>query len=168
MRMPKRKSEQNRRYTDNDNHISPAKLQELKDEVEKLEKYVRPKVVEDLTAAREMGDLSENAAYSYAKGKLMGIDRRLHELNEKIKYAIVIEGGAAEDGSICIGCSVTVKVNGKEKTFEITGSQETDPGTGRISHSSPVGQALIGLKAGDCCTVVIRDRRVCYEIIDVE
>ncbi len=166
--MPQRKSEQSRKYDGSDNHVTPSKLQELRDEVEKLEQRIRPKVVEDLTAAREMGDLSENAAYSYAKGKLMGIDRRLHELKDKIKHAIVIEGGAGKDGSVCIGCTVTVSVNGRQKSFEITGSQETDPGTGRISHSSPVGQALLGLKAGDATAVQIGDREVEYEIIDVK
>jgi transcription elongation factor GreA len=165
--MPQRKSEQNRKYDNDDKFITTTKLQELKDEVEKLEKRIRPRVVEDLTAAREMGDLSENAAYSYAKGKLMGIDRRLHELKEKIKYAVVIERGAGADGTIRIGCQVTVRVNDKEKTFEITGSQETDPGSGRISHTSPVGQALLGHRAGETVSVKIGDREVAYDIIEV-
>jgi transcription elongation factor GreA len=168
MRLPQRKSEQNRRHDDGDNLMSAQKLKDLQGEVLKLEKYVRPKVVEDLTAAREMGDLSENAAYSHAKGKLMGIDRRLHELKEKIKHAVIITGGAGTNGTVRIGCRVTVRIGEKEKTFEITGSQETDPSGGRISHRSPVGQALLGLAAGDTAVVSIDDRKVTYEIISVE
>ncbi|MFH1047466.1 MAG: GreA/GreB family elongation factor [Patescibacteria group bacterium] len=168
MQIPKRKSEQQRKHGDSDNYLSAEKIQELKQEIVKLEKFVRPKVVIDLTAAREMGDLSENAAYSYAKGKLMGIDRRLFEIKERIKNAIVIEQGAGEDGTVCIGCTVTVQVNGKKKRFIITGSQEADPSSGRISHSSPVGQLLLGHRAGETVSLKIGDREVEYLIQEVE
>lgn len=168
MQIPKRKSEQNRKHNDGDNYLTAERIQELKDELKKLEKYVRPKVVIDLTAAREMGDLSENAAYSYAKGKLMGIDRRIFIINEKLKSAIVIERGTGKDGTVCIGCTVTVLMNGKKRAFDITGSQETDPGTGRISHSSPVGAALMNRKAGETITVKAGDREINYKIIEVK
>lgn len=166
MRIPKRKSEQNRRYGPQDNYVSPERLQEMKDELEKLKKRVRPKVVEDLTAAREMGDLSENAAYSHAKGRLSGIDRRIFELREKIKNAVVIERDGPSD-QVEIGSAVTVLVNGKERTFEITGSQETDPSSGRISHGSPVGQALMGRSKGESVEIKLDDRLVNYEITEI-
>ncbi|MBU1028671.1 transcription elongation factor GreA [Patescibacteria group bacterium] len=167
MQTPKRKSEQTRRYNDDDNYLTPEKIQELKNELERLEQQIRPKVVEDLTAAREMNNLSENAAYSYAKGRLAGIDRRLFEINEKLKNAIVIQRGAGENGAVCIGSTVTVRINNQERIFEITGSQETDPGSGRISHRSPVGSALLGHIIGDIVQIKITDHKVDYEIIKI-
>jgi len=167
MQIPKRKSEQNRQH-DNDLHLTPRRIRELKEELRKLEERVRPKVVEELTRAREMGDLSENAAYSYAKGRLAGIDRRIFEINDRIRNAITIEGGADSQGRIRIGATVTVEVGGRRRSFEITGSQETDPGSGRISHRSPVGSALLGHAVGETISVRASDREIEYLIVSVE
>lgn len=166
MRVPKRKSESNRRYDDHDDYLTPEALRKLEDDLKRMER-IRPKWVEELSAAREMGDLSENAAYQYAKGKLAGIDRRMHVVREKIKNAVVIGGGPSPDGSVCLGSRVTVEVNGKTREYLITGTQEADPGAGRLSHRSPVGSALIGLKAGDAVTVETNGRRIEYTIIEV-
>jgi transcription elongation GreA/GreB family factor len=59
-------------------------------------------------------------------------------------------------------------MNGKEKTFEILGSQETDPGSGRISHISPLGEILIGKKAGETVTLKRDGREIPCEIISVK
>ncbi|MFH2063209.1 MAG: GreA/GreB family elongation factor [bacterium] len=168
MQLPKRKSEQNRRHDNDDRYLTPKRIREMKDELERLEKRIRPKAVEDLTAAREMGDLSENAAYTHAKGRLAGIDRRMFELNDRIKNAIPIEAGGGPAGQVGIGATVTVEVSGRRRTFEITGSQETDPGSGRISYRSPVGAALMNRAAGERVSVRAADREVEYLIVSVE
>ena len=168
MQLPKRKSEKNRRYDDDDRHLTPERIRELEEELERLLNRTRPKVVEELTVAREMGDLSENAAYQHAKGRLAGIDRRTFEIREKLKYAVVIERGTGAGGTVRIGSTVTVIVNGKKRALELTGSEETDPGAGRISHRSPVGAALMGKKAGERVTISINGKEVEYEIIGVE
>lgn len=167
MRLPKRKSEKNRRYADDDRHLTPERIRELEEELDRLLNRTRPRVVEELTAAREMGDLSENAAYSHAKGRLAGIDRRVFEIREKLKHAIVIERGAGADGTVRIGSTVTVIVNGKKRALELTGSEETDPGAGKISYKSPVGAALMGKKAGDAVTLSIGGKETIYEIVAV-
>ncbi len=166
MRLPKRKSEQNRRYDDHDAYLTLEALGRLKDELKRLER-TRPKVVEELSEARELGDLSENAAYQYAKGRLAGIDRRMHIVNEKIKNAVVIEGGADAEGRIRLGSRVAVEVNGKRREYLMTGTQEADPGAGRLSHKSPVGAALMGRRAGETVTVETGGRMIKYRIIDV-
>ena len=169
MRMPKRKSEENARANKEvDNYLSPAAVRKLQDDLRRLEDVSRPRAVTELSRTRDMGDLSENAAYSDAKGRLMGIDRRIFEIKTKLKNAVVIEQGSS-DGRVSVGASVTVRVNGKEKIYEITGSQETDPGSGRISHRSPLGSALMGHLAGETVSVVNAERKeVKYEILGVE
>lgn len=168
MQIPKRKKEDYRKYGgDADNYLSPEAIRKLKDDLRRLEDVSRPRAVTDLSRAREMGDLSENAAYSEAKGRLMGIDRRIFEIKEKLKNAVVIERGSS-DGKVAVGATVTVRVNGKEKTYGIVGSAETDPGSGRISHLSPLGAALKGHRAGDEVTVKnALGKEVVYEIIEV-
>jgi len=167
MQIPKRKSESHRRYDDSDSYLTPERISELEDELGRLNR-TRPKVVEELTVTREMGDLSENAAYQHAKGRLAGIDRRVFEIREKLKHAVVIERGTGVGGTVRIGSAVTVTVNGKERTLEITGSEEADPGTGKISYRSPVGAALMSKKTGDTVTLTINDKEVVYGIVAVE
>lgn len=170
MQVPQRKSQAFRKYgRETDNHLTAEAIEMLKGELVHLETVSRPKTVEDLTAAREMGDLSENAAYHMAKSRLAGIDHRMFEIKEKLKNAIVIEKGADKHGRIKIGSTVTVEINSRERIFEITGSDETDPGSGKISHKSPVGQALLEHQAGDTVTAkAASGKEVEYTIKKVE
>jgi transcription elongation factor GreA len=168
MRVPTRRSEQHRKYgSSGDDHLSAQALQELKEEIARLEKVSRPRALEDLTRAQAMGDLSENAAYSEAKGRLRGIDTRLLHLKERVKRAVVVAPGADEQGRARIGATVEVEVNGAARTYEITGSHETDPAKGRISHLSPLGALLIGKSAGDEVILEANGRKTAYRIIAV-
>lgn len=168
MRLPKRRSEeQSRAKKESDAYLTSEAVRKLKEDLRRLEDIARPRAVEELTRAREMGDLSENAAYSDAKGRLMGMDRRIFEIKEKLKNAVVIERGS-NDGRVGVGATVTVESGGKKRTFEVLGSQETDPSSGRISHRSPLGAALMGRRAGD--EVTVRNalgREVHYRILTV-
>lgn len=168
MQVPKRKSQMFRKYGgQEDNYLSAAAIRRLKDDLEHLSSTERPKALDDLVRAREMGDLSENAAYSEAKGRLARIDGRIFSLKERLKHAVVIESGADEDGSVRIGSTVVVRAGDTEKTYEITGSQETSPGRGRISHLSPLGALLIGKKSGDNVTLTVNGKGTTYTIVDV-
>jgi len=169
MRIPKRKSEESRKYGSRaDDFLTSAAIRKLHDELARLVDISRPRAVEDLTRAREMGDLSENAAYSEAKGRLAKIDSVIFSLKERLKSAVLIEPGAGPGGKVRIGSTVAVSVNGKERTYTILGSQETNPTAGRISHLSPLGSALIGRSSGD--EVRIKNAagtEVAYRIIEV-
>ena len=151
-----------------DYHLTHEAIRKLKEELERLETHVRPKAVEELRRTREMGDLSENFAYTAAKGKLLGLDTRVLEIKERLKNAIPIAHGAARDGSARIGATVTVEVNGKRKVYDIVGSQESDPGAGSISYLSPLGAALMGRKAGEAVFIDANGKRVEYRIIEVK
>jgi transcription elongation factor GreA len=168
MQIPKRKKEQYRKYGGpGDNFYSAGALQELRDDLRRLQEVSRPRALADLTRTREMGDLSENAAYGEAKGRVFGIDRRIFEIKEILKNAVVIRRGATADGRVRIGATVKVLVNGKKKTYDITGSSETDPSSGKISHGSPLGAALMGRKTGDIVSISAAGKKVDYEIIEV-
>ncbi len=167
MQVPKRKPG---KYAEGpqDYHLTHAAIAELKEELIRLEQHSRPKAVEELRRTREMGDLSENFAYSMAKGKLLGIDTRMFSIKERLKHAIPIAHGPAKDGSARIGATVTVFVNGKEKNYDIVGSQETDPGLGSISYLSPLGAALMGKKMGESVIVEANGKKIVYKILEVK
>ncbi len=152
---------------DADDFLSPEAIKKLQDDLRRLEEVSRPRAAEELARTREMGDLSENAAYSEAKGRLNGMLRRIHEIKERLKTAVVVKRGST-DGRVGVGASVVVRVNGKSKTYAITGSAETDPASGRVSHLSPLGAALRGHVAGDSVTVTAANgKKVAYEILEV-
>ncbi|MEK9152780.1 MAG: transcription elongation factor GreA, partial [Patescibacteria group bacterium] len=151
-----------------DHYMTPEKVRRLKADLEDLEKNQRPKTVEDLTKAREMGDLSENAAYTEAKAHLGRIDGRIFSIKDRLKNAIIIESGTDASGRIRIGSIVVVSVGGNERTYQILGSQETNPAAGRISHLSPLGSALIDHKVGDTVSVAANGREIAYVILDVK
>lgn len=165
MQIPKRKSEQNHQ-TAHDYHISANKAAELKKELARLLKVVRPRLSDEVAEHAKLGDFSENAAYQIAKGKLRGANNRILVIEDLLNNAVIIP----ECGSgICvqIGSKVTVEINGLQKTFQILGSQETDPARGIISHLSPIGSVLLGHKVSDEVEIDINDRKVIYKIINI-
>lgn len=151
-----------------DRLITEEKLASLKSALKSIKEVDLPKASRDAAAAKEMGDFSENAAYTEAKSRLRRLKTRAASLEDRIKHAIVIEKGATADGSIKIGATVTIRMNGREKTYEILGSQETDPGSGRISYLSPLGSLLMGKKAGDTVILKREDREIPCEVLEVK
>jgi len=170
MQVPTRKSDIFRKNgrRDDDRYLTAEAIERLRRELADIADNQRPKAVEDLTRAREMGDLSENAAYHEAKSRLARLDGRTFSLKERIKNAIVIEPGAEPGGRIGIGSTVTLTVNGNRRVYQILGSQETNPSSGRISHISPLGAALMGRAAGDEVTVKAQERQIVYRVEDVK
>jgi transcription elongation factor GreA len=122
----------------------------------------RPDAVFNLKTAREMGDLSENAAYRVARSKLSSIDRRLKFLNKILDNAYVIE--TKFNGSVDVGCLVTVETKFEESIYQIVNSHESDLANGKISYYSPVGRALIGKKVGDITEVTTPNGMITYKI----
>ncbi len=111
----------------------------------------RPRVAQEVKHLSETGDFSENAGYQAAKGRLRGINQRILELEDQIAHVEII--APSEDVStVQLGHHVTIEMAGKQMTYQILGSAETNPGQGVISHNSPIGAALIGHRVGDVVT----------------
>lgn len=123
-------------------------------------------VLVSLQRAREMGDLSENGAYTSAKFELGNVDRELRRIEFNLKYGKITE--VVSTGKVGFGSKVTVELNGKEYVYILVGSQESDPKMGKLSLESPIGMALIGKQAGDKAVVVMPDRTIEYKIKMIE
>jgi len=130
-------------------YMSAEGIEKLKEELNELKTVKRRELAQRIEEAKAMGDLSENAEYHEAKDALGFVEGRILEIEDLMKNVAVIENERGEAGIVRVGSTVVTEVKDKEKTFTIVGSNEADPLSGKISNESPIGEALIGGKAGD-------------------
>ena len=134
--------------------ITPEGLEALKAELAELEGEGRRAIAARILAARQHGDLSENAEYHAAKDDQAHLETKIARLTERLRNARVteVETGAAV---VTFGASVEVldEESGRTTTYTIVGPTEADVGSGRLSAESPVGQALLGAAPGDVVAV---------------
>lgn len=168
MQVPTRRYEiESQRKKRLDYHLTPAAIERLKKELDRLQHQELPPALREMQRTGANGDFSENAEYQYAKSEVRRMNNRILSLRHRLARAIVIVQDPGQFGQIEIGSTVKLRVNNKEVIYEIVGSQEASPGRGRISHSSPLGSLLLHHKVGDTLTLAVGDRRVGYEVLSV-
>lgn len=141
-------------------------LSELRRELEELVNVKRPEAVNRLADARDLGDISENSEYAAAKQDLAFIDGRIVELEEIIHGAKIVTNHTKSQ--VDVGCKVTLTINGKKEEFMLVGEWEANPKEKKISHSSPLGKALMGKKVGEKVEVEAPAGTVLYKILNIE
>lgn len=144
-------------------------LAQLQKERERLMNVERPDVIRAIGAAREHGDLSENAEYHAARERQSFIEGRLAEIEDIISRAEVIDPSKLTGSTVRFGARVNLvdEETEEENTFQIVGSHEADVSKGRISVTSPLARALIGKQAGDIVEVNAPSGPRSYEILGV-
>lgn len=148
--------------------LTKSGLEDLEKELRELIDYVRPEVIEQLTASRAQGDLSENADYDAARNRQAEVEGRIKQIEDILANAVVIDTNT-KDNRVGIGDSVVLEnQDGKRVTYRIVGTIEADPLNNKISDVSPLGSKLIGHKKGDSVTIVIRDKSTKYKILEVD
>jgi transcription elongation factor GreA len=149
-------------------YLTKEGLEELKREYDELIKVKRPNVLEHVSQARNMGDLSENAEYVASREELTFVDGRIDELEVILKQAVVIRDTKTTVHAIKLGSTVTLHVNGKKEIFTVVGEWEADPENKKISHESPLGKVLLGKKVGEKVQVEAPAGKITYSIISVK
>ena len=154
----------------NEELVTPEGLEKLQDELKHLTETRRREVADRIRQAREFGDLSENSEYDDAKNEQGLLERRISELQRRIRNAKVVDPTETDANSVDVGTKVTLKAAGeeKERTFQIVGANESDPSTGKLSHASPVGKAVLKRRVGEKVTVSTPRGSTEYEIVNVE
>jgi transcription elongation factor GreA len=142
--------------------FTQEKYDEMRAEVRRLLAY-REEVMARLKIAREMGDLSENGAYKYAKFELGDIRRKLRDLNHYLEHGVILKK-PTQNEVVQLGSHVTVEVDGSEKEFFIVNRFEADPSLGKISDLSPIGSALVGKKVGEQVPIDLPKNQKVYTI----
>jgi len=126
-------------------------LKKLEEELLELRTTRRVEVAEQIREAQELGMAQIDGQYEDAKKQQAFLEGRILEIEGMLESAEVIDERAARGSKeIRVGSTVSLKnKDGKSQTYQLVGPPEADPTAGRISHESPVGQALIGKKRGD-------------------
>ena len=150
--------------------MTPEGYQRLQEELKHLIRVERPKVVQDIAAARAHGDLSENAEYDAAKERQGFVEGRIAEINGKMARAQVINATDIETDKVVFGATVKLfDVESEiESTYRIVGEDEADIKQGLISINSPVAKALIGHRADDEVHIKVPSGTRIYEIVDIQ
>ncbi|MBN2287576.1 MAG: transcription elongation factor GreA [Tissierellales bacterium] len=154
----------------NETLLTQEGLDELVAEMEELRVVRRKEVAEKIKAALAFGDISENSEYDEAKNEQADIERRILKIENMIKNAKIIEMVEGKNDKVRLGCKVKIKDIEYDEVMEyrIVGSAEADPFKEKISNVSPLGQALMGKKAGEILDVPTPSGvHVKYEIISI-
>lgn len=141
----------------------------LDEELHRLKHDDRPSIIQAIAAAREHGDLSENAEYHSAKERQSFIEGRIAEIEDKLARAQVINVNDLSGKRVKFGATVKLfdKDSEKELAYKIVGDDESDVNAGKISISSPIARALISKEVGDVVEVTTPGGGKSLEILEV-
>jgi transcription elongation factor GreA len=130
--------------------ITEQGIAALHEEIEQLEGPGRSEMAARIKAARELGDLKENAEYHIAKEDQAHLETRIKRLRERLRKAVVVESDGAGD-SFAFGRTAEVldESSGAVNTWTLVGSTEANLAEGRLSAESPIGRALLDAKPGE-------------------
>ncbi len=130
--------------------LTKSDLKKMQEEIDYRVQQLRPKLIEDVQTARAFGDLSENFEYKCAKQEKNRNDSRIRYLQRMIKTAHVIDDRSAEDTvGLYDSVEILMENTGKKRTIRLVTTLRQDALKGLISKESPVGQAVMGHRAGD-------------------
>lgn len=150
--------------------MTPGGHEALKQRLKQLKEVEMVKISKEIGAARELGDLAENAEYHAAKEKQGIIAAHIRDLEDKLARAEVIDPAKLSGEKIIFSSTVTVEDldSGESQRFQIVGQDEADSKAGRISYTSPLARAMIGKAEGDEVSVQTPRGVRQYEIVKVE
>ena len=144
-------------------------LKSLEDELKHLKSVERPSIIKAIAAAREHGDLSENAEYHAAKERQGQVEATIADLEDKLSRAQVIDPRTLSGDKIIFGATVTLRdEDDKPVRYQIVGPTEADARIGRISYNSPLGRALIGRRVEDEIEVTVPSGDRFYVVEKIE
>ncbi len=147
-------------------YLSQEGLENLKKQLEES-KLKRQEIAQRLEEAKALGDLSENTEYLQAKEAQAFNEGKILEIEELLRDAVVISKNGA-NSTVQVGGTVEVSSQGEKNVFTIVGSEEADPGQGKISNESPLVKTFLGHKAGETVEVETPRGRVSYKIISIK
>ena len=141
----------------------------LEEELKHRQQVERPRIIQAISEARALGDLSENAEYHAAKEAQSLNEGRIMELESLIARAEIIDLTKLSGESIMFGATVKLvdEDTEEEKTYQIVGEPEADVRSGRVSITSPIARALMGKKVGDTVEVSTPGGGKSYEVVAV-
>ncbi len=150
------------------NYITEEKKQSLIEELGYLKNTKRKEILDTLQAAKALGDLSENAEYHQAREDQGKTEDRINQIEYMLQSAVVVK--KHHSNKVEIGTTVVVKKETIKDhlAYSIVGAEEADMAQNKISHKSPLGEALVGKKKGDEVSIKTPKGLVKYTIVDIQ
>jgi len=150
--------------------ITLAGFKKLEEELANLKHKERPKITEEISEAREHGDLKENAEYHAAREKQSFLEGKIALYETYVTKAEVVDVGKLSGSKVVFGATITIydEEEDKEKQYKIVGEYEADIDKNLLAFDSPISRALIGKEEGDEVQVKMPKTTKIYEIVKVE
>ena len=125
----------------------------------------RGDIADKIAAARDFGDLSENAEYDAAREEQGLVETRIAEIEDILQNAELIQ--VSGSSHVVLGNTVTLQSAEKTVSYTVVGPVEADPLEGKISNESPIGQVLMGKVVGDEVVISTPKGEVSYTIANI-
>jgi transcription elongation factor GreA len=141
----------------------------LKSDLDRLRNFEMLEVTKRVAAARDMGDLSENAEYHAAREDQGILQARINEMSDRVARAIIVDPSNLPKDTVVFGSKVRVMdldVD-EEETFELVGPGQENPDNGRILSTSPIGQGLIGRKMGETVEIPVPRGTIRFKVLEI-
>ena len=150
-------------------YLSQEGYDNLKNELHNLKSIDRPRVINQISEARDKGDLSENAEYDAAKEAQGLLEARIAKLENDVANARVLDHEDMDISTVHLLTKVTIKntANGMEMTYAIVSEAEADLADKKISVTSPIGKGLLGKAVGDIADIEVPNGVIHFEIIEI-
>lgn len=144
-------------------------LRKLRDELDQLTTFERPKISRQIADARDKGDLSENAEYDAAKEAQGMLEMRISKLQDMIANARIIDESKLDHSTVQILSTVKLKNSktGAITIYTFVAENEADIKAGKLAISTPIGRGLVGKKVGDKVTISIPSGELILEIVEI-
>ncbi len=140
-------------------------VHELQTELDSLVNK-RIAIADAIKSAREQGDLTENAEYQSARAEQDRNEARISEIENILQNVEIIKKPRSES-QVQLGSVVKLKEGKRTKEFQVVGTVEADPLSGKISDESPIGQALMGKKVGDIVELITPADTAKYQVVEI-
>ena len=149
--------------------MTRAGAEAIKRELKRLKTVERPRNVQEISTARDHGDLRENAEYHAAKEKQSHIEGRIQMLEDRLARAEIIDVSRLSGEKVVFGATVKLEDtdSGQKTQYTIVGETEADLKKGRISITSPIARGLIGREVGDSVKIRTPGGEREYEVLEV-
>lgn len=149
--------------------VTREKYNQLNERLKYLETEARGEVAAAIKAAKEFGDLSENAEYSAAKENQVQIETEIARLSETLTHIEILDMDEVETGAVSFGTKVKLldKEENEEIEYRVLSTLEASSRKNIISDQSPIGKALMGHKKGDTVKVKTPGGEIEFEVLDI-
>ncbi len=143
--------------------------EKLKADLDRMMNVEMIEVAKRIAAARELGDLSENAEYHAAREDQGMLQARIDSKNSQLARAFIVDRSSLPDDTVVFGARVRIKnmASGAEEVYELVGPGQEDYDNNKILTTSPRGQGLLGKKTGDVAEVTIPRGTLRYKILEI-